>query len=708
MNGHTGKPIKIANKLACIGIGLGMFWWFLEAAVHVFVFHDGGLATQVLSPNLHEAWMRLLVVGLLVVFGIYAQSIIKQRERVARELKKHRNHLEELVSERNAELTRANEQLGQEIIEREGAEEALRKSEARLKSIVETVPSGLFTVDLNKRFTYWNKEAEEIVGLKGEEVIGRDCIEVLDCGECKTGCGLFDDKTDKPIYGKECVIHVDGKDIAILKNVDILRDLEGNTIGGLESFIDITKRKRAAEELRTSEERYRILAENVADGVGIVQDGKLTFANVALGSIFGYAVDELVGMESIGLFRDDYKHRYKQVLEDVEKNISPKRFQAPCIRGNGRQIWIEAGYNFIAWEGKHAVLVTVRDITEAKHREMAMQDESELLRRENVRLRSSMKERYRFGNIIGKSAAMQEVYDLILKAGATDASVVIYGESGTGKELVARTIHEMSDRKHKAFVPVNCGAIPETLFESELFGHRKGAFTGAHIDKHGFFDLASRGTLFLDEIGELSPTMQVKLLRAIEGGGYTPVGDTRTKEADVRIVVATNRHLMDMLGKGLIREDFLYRIHVIPVTLPPLRDRKEDIVLLVDHFLKLYGNGKERPTMPGRILNALYSHDWPGNIRELENVLKRYLTTERLDFIGTTHETDSMGPVSLAAGLHQGEGPGLRNVLEAFEKEYIGKLLARNQWHRTKTAAMLRIPERTLYRKLKQFQLTSS
>jgi transcriptional regulator with PAS, ATPase and Fis domain len=339
---------------------------------------------------------------------------------------------------------------------------------------------------------------------------------------------------------------------------------------------------------------------------------------------------------------------------------------------------------------------------------MAMQDESELLRRENVRLRSSMKERYRFGNIIGKSAAMQEVYDLILKAGATDASVVIYGESGTGKELVARTIHEMSDRKHKAFVPVNCGAIPETLFESELFGHRKGAFTGAHIDKHGFFDLASRGTLFLDEIGELSPTMQVKLLRAVEGGGYTPVGDTKTKKADVRIVVATNRHLMDMLRKGLIREDFLYRIHVIPVTLPPLRDRKEDIVLLVDHFLKLYGNGKERPTMPGRILNALYSHDWPGNIRELENVLKRYLTTKRLDFIGTTHEADSMGPVSVAAGLHQEEGPGLRNALEAFEKEYISKLLARNQWHRTKTAAMLRIPERTLYRKLKQFQLTLS
>jgi len=222
------------------------------------------------------------------------------------------------------------------------------------------------------------------------------------------------------------------------------------------------------------------------------------------------------------------------------------------------------------------------------------------------KMRSSIMNRYRFGQIIGKGPAMQKVYKLISKAAASDVNVVVYGESGTGKELVARAIHDMSDRRDRAFVPVNCRAIPHTLIESELFGYKKGAFTGANMDKHGYLDLAEGGTLFLDEVGELGVNMQVKLLRAIDGGGYFPVGSNKTKNSDFRIIAATNRNLRDQVNRGVIREEFFYRIHVIPITLPPLRDRKEDIPLLIDHFLQLYNNnGKGWLQSPGKIVEAL-------------------------------------------------------------------------------------------------------
>jgi transcriptional regulator with PAS, ATPase and Fis domain len=254
-------------------------------------------------------------------------------------------------------------------------------------------------------------------------------------------------------------------------------------------------------------------------------------------------------------------------------------------------------------------------------------------------------------------------------------------------------------------VPVNCGAVPENLFESEFFGYRKGAFTGANANKHGFFDLAHGGTLFLDEVGELTLNMQVKLLRAIEGEGYTPLGDNKVRKADVRIITATNSNLVDMVKKGLFREDFFYRLHVIPVTVPPLRDRKGDVPLLVDHFLKRHGNGKNQRAISGEIFEALCNYDWPGNVRELQNVLQRYLTVRRLDFI-STHTPQAVDIDSASREGFFQESRGLRETLETLEREFISKVLEQSRWHRAKAAKTLGIPERTLYRKLKQFQLT--
>jgi transcriptional regulator with PAS, ATPase and Fis domain len=317
---------------------------------------------------------------------------------------------------------------------------------------------------------------------------------------------------------------------------------------------------------------------------------------------------------------------------------------------------------------------------------------------------SSPGERLRFGNIIGRSAAMQRVYELILNAAATDANVILYGESGTGKELVAHAIHEMSSRKSGAFVPVNCGAIPEALMESEFFGHRKGAFTGAVIDKHGFLDLADGGTLFLDELGEIGQSMQVKLLRAIDGGGFTPIGDSQVKIPDLRIVAATNRDVAAQVRSGHIREDFFYRIHVIPIHLPPLRERREDIPLIVEHFLSKSGAAHPAALITAQAMEALKAYEWPGNVRELQNTVSRYLTLKKLDFAGTIRPMPNPVPRDSRSDMDEAAGT-LESMMEQYERRVILETLERCRWQREMTAEALGIHRKTLFTKMKKYEL---
>ena len=309
-------------------------------------------------------------------------------------------------------------------------------------------------------------------------------------------------------------------------------------------------------------------------------------------------------------------------------------------------------------------------------------------------------------NIIGRSPAIQEVYDIILKAANSDNNVVIYGESGTGKELVAKAIHKISNRSDGPFVSVNCSAIVETLFESEFFGYKKGAFTGAYTDKHGFLDLADNGTLFLDEMGEISHNMQVKLLRAIDGNGYSPVGSNMIKHPDFRIIAATNKNPVDQLRRNILREDFFYRIHVIQINVPPLRDRQEDIPLLVDYFLGLWGNGNNRLDFPEGTMRTLHKYQWPGNVRELQNVLQRYLTLNCLDLVAS--------PTVMTRPEYLNGDPGevldledvnLHHTMKVFQKKVIVKALNQAKWHRGRAANMLGIDRKTLFRKMKYLEV---
>ncbi len=355
------------------------------------------------------------------------------------------------------------------------------------------------------------------------------------------------------------------------------------------------------------------------------------------------------------------------------------------------------------------VIGTHDDITRRRLSEDELKISEAHLRRENLRLRSSLKEGERFGRIVGKSRVMREVYELILKAAFSRANVIIYGESGTGKELVAQTIHELSERSAAPFITVNCGAIPESLLESEFFGYKKGAFTGAVLDSPGYLSSADGGTLFLDEVGELDLNMQAKLLRAIDGGGYTPIGSTEIKTPAVRFIAATNRDLKAFVRSGRLREDFFYRIHIIPIHLPPLRERREDIAPLVYHFLHTLSEDGKVPAIPADTMQMMQHYDWPGNIRELQNAIHRYLTLNKLDFMDTvdlpeTPPFSAPEPVLVPTGL----GHDLQKVLARFEREYLKQVLYEHQWHRGKAAAALNINRKTLFKKIKQHGISNT
>jgi DNA-binding NtrC family response regulator len=323
------------------------------------------------------------------------------------------------------------------------------------------------------------------------------------------------------------------------------------------------------------------------------------------------------------------------------------------------------------------------------------------LSRENRHLKRELRERYRFENIVGTSEAMEKVYRLIEKVSAISTNVLIFGETGTGKELVARAIHYNSERAERPFVAVNCGALTESLLESELFGHVKGAFTGAIANREGFFRKADKGTLFLDEISEVSHALQVKLLRAVQEREVIPVGGREPVKFDLRLIAATNKNLEDEVRKGLFREDLFYRINVITVPLPPLRERKEDIPLLVHHFLQKYAQrlGKPSIRISREAMQILANYDWPGNVRELENMVERAVALCEGDIIETTDLPEKLMRVRISVReIDQDEV-----TLDALEEEHIKKVLLKVNGDKVKAAQILGINLSTLYRKLARY-----
>ncbi len=338
--------------------------------------------------------------------------------------------------------------------------------------------------------------------------------------------------------------------------------------------------------------------------------------------------------------------------------------------------------------------------------------ERSTLIKENIRLRQAVEDRYKFWNLIGKSPRMQRVYELVEKVSQTKANVLITGESGTGKELVAKAVHFNSARKDRSFVTLNCGAIPENLLESELFGHMKGSFTGAIANKRGLLEMAESGTLFMDEIGELTLPLQVKLLRVIQEREFKRVGGTEDIKVDVRIISASNQDLQQKVAHGGFREDLFYRLNVIQIKIPPLRDRKEDIPLLVNHFVRKYSTdtGKEIEGISPEALELLLGYNFPGNVRELENIIERSITLEATPMIADRHIRSYLNERMISKGIPPTleipeEGIDLNKVVEDLEKAFILKALEQTDGVKKKAAEILGMNFRAMRYKLAKYDL---
>ena len=427
------------------------------------------------------------------------------------------------------------------------------------------------------------------------------------------------------------------------------------------------------------------ILESISDGVFTVDlEWRITSFNRAAEQITGIPRKEAIGQRCSDVFRSSMCEAdcaLKETLRTGRPIIGKSGY---VITSDGERIPISLSTAML--RDRRGKLIggaeTFRDLSELEA------------------LRQELEGKVRVGELVSHSPLMQRLFDVLPAIAASPSTVLILGETGTGKELVARTIHSLSPRKDGPFIAVNCGALPDTLLESELFGYRSGAFTGATRDKPGRFALAGGGTLLLDEIGEISPALQVRLLRVLQDRTYEPLGATRSEIADVRVIVATNADLALLTHQGTFREDLYYRVNVVRLELPPLRKRKEDIPLLVDKTIERF-NRLQRRSVQGltpEALSLLMAHDWPGNVRELENVIERSFVLCRDTYIDIAHLPEELrthgGPASAA--------PGLKHAHHALEAQSIRTALKRNHFNRLATARELGIHKTTLFRRMKK------
>ncbi len=455
-------------------------------------------------------------------------------------------------------------------------------------------------------------------------------------------------------------------------------------IGAVVVFRDVTERKQTEDALRESEERFRKLFDHSSDGVVLFDaaGGDILNANPNFCDMLGYSRQELLSMNASDIHPHELS-KFRAFTESVVAKGDGRTDELTCLAKGGEKIAAEiSASTFIESDGgRQLFMAAVRDITERKQSEEALrkvhaevQCLKDRLHAENIYLQEEIKTNRNFEEIIGNSSAIKKLLSNVEQVADTNATVLILGETGTGKELVARAIHNISNRRDRVLVKVNCATLHSNLIESELFGHKKGSFTGAIEDKSGRFELADNGTIFLDEIGELPIELQAKLLRVLQEGEFERLGDSKTVKVDIRVIAATNRNLKKGIEDGSFREDLYYRLNVFPLEVPALRQRKLDIPLLVNFFSLKFAKsqGKIIKNIPENMMKKLQSYSWPGNIRELENIIERAVILSKDGNLKLDDSFDLREPLNPNAGHH--------STLEDVERNHIISVLDETNW----------------------------
>jgi PAS domain S-box-containing protein len=499
-----------------------------------------------------------------------------------------------------------------------------------------------------------------------------------------------------------------------------LRDADGCVIRWYNLLTDIDDRKQAEDALYKSEERWRSVFENSAIGVALTDlSGRFLATNAAYQRMLGYNEEEIGKLTFMDLTHEDYREaNWQLVTELLEGKRTQFQIEKQYRRKDGSAIWVSNNVSLVPGSKSmpRFVMALSEDVTERKHtEEMLRRSQAKVekafeeikrlkdrLQDENLALREEVDQALMFEEIVGASPALKTVLSHVSKVAPTDSTVLISGETGTGKELIARAIHKHSRRADRAFVSLNCAATPPSLIASELFGHEKGAFTGAVQQRRGRFELAHSGSIFLDEIGEMPSDTQIALLRVLQERQIERVGGSRAIPVDVRVIAATNRDLSEAIANGTFRSDLFYRLNVFPIQVPPLRKRREDIRILVEYFVKRFAEkmAKQIHRIDKRTLELCERYPWPGNIRELQNIVERSVIL----CVGDTFSIDEAWLSSQAALRTDASGP-LPETLQGQEKEMIEAALTRSRGKVAGprgAAATLGIPASTLESKIKQ------
>jgi PAS domain S-box-containing protein len=566
----------------------------------------------------------------------------------------------------------------------------LQSDPAVLKHFLDALGDALFAVDRDKNIVFWNRQAEKLTGFSAAEVLGRHCLAGIRCANCLSECGLFEHGRLEGV--RVALLTKDGRRLTVSKHATVLRDAAGETVGGVEwlrdetELVDGIERCRAqGAEIAGRERLQAAVLGSIREGVlTIDSDWRITSFSRRAEALTGIAADDAVGRfchEVIGsrLCRSDCPARHC-----LETGAAEAVRTTELADAAGGQLPVAESAVPLRDAGGRALgsVLLIEDRRAAAEQLAAARDGA------------------RFAGMVGRSEPMQRVFRVIEQVAASDVTVLIQGASGTGKERVARALHARSPRRAGPFEAINCAALPEALLESELFGHAKGAFTGALRDRPGRIEAAAGGTLLLDEVAETTPAIQAKLLRFLQDRQFQRVGENRTRFADVRLVAATNRDLEQAVAEGALREDLYYRLRVIPIQLPPLSQRREDVPLLAAHLLAEIAAARGRPelSLSAAAVQRLVQHDWPGNVRELINAIEYAVALAP----GRRIRPEDLPP-ELAGSRRRYSA---RGEAGGDERQRILEALERHGNNRTRSAEALGMNRVTLYRKMKRYGIS--